>query len=438
MIDTAIVGAGPYGLSIAAHFKSHGIPFRILGRPMDSWRSHMPKGMLLKSDGFASNIYDPAGDFTLKQFCAERGIEYSDLGLPVKLDTFSAYGLAFKDRMVPELEDRLVIGIERIPNGFRLSLEDGETLNAKHVVLAVGISHFEYIPANLTHLPEQYLSHSFRHHELQNFRGRNVTVVGAGSSAIDLAALLYENHADVQLVARQKALKFHEKQEADKPRSWWERIRRPKSGLGPGIRSRFFADAPQVFHFLPESFRLKTVKTHLGPAGGWFAKEKVIGRVPLQLGCTIENAEVRDGKVWLHLRDAAGMERKIWTEHVIAATGYRVDLEKLKFLSSEIRASIRAVENAPVLSSNFESSVPGLYFVGVAAANSFGPLMRFAYGAGFVARTLTRAIARSFHPSPAKALQSPASITVPAVAMVAEAEPQTVSKRAPVALNSRE
>ncbi len=96
MLSTAIIGAGPYGLSVAAHFRRCGIPFRIFGRPMDSWLAHMPKGMMLKSDGFASNIYDPESEFTLGQFCAEHGIEYADSGIPVRLDTFTAYGLAFR------------------------------------------------------------------------------------------------------------------------------------------------------------------------------------------------------------------------------------------------------------------------------------------------------------------------------------------------------
>src|SRR5580704_7511019 len=109
MTEIAIIGAGPYGLSIAAHLRGSGVPFRIFGRPMDSWVSHMPEGMHLKSDGFASNLSDPDGSFTLKHFCAERGIKYSDSGIPVSLETFSAYGLAFKERMVPELEDKLVV-----------------------------------------------------------------------------------------------------------------------------------------------------------------------------------------------------------------------------------------------------------------------------------------------------------------------------------------
>src|SRR5580658_5584213 len=65
MLNTAIIGAGPYGLSVAAHLRRNGVPFRIFGRPMESRLAHMPKGMMLKSDGFASNIYDPESAFTV-------------------------------------------------------------------------------------------------------------------------------------------------------------------------------------------------------------------------------------------------------------------------------------------------------------------------------------------------------------------------------------
>src|SRR6266566_3477523 len=312
MLETAIVGAGPYGLSVAAHFRHLGIPFRIFGRPMDSWLAHMPKGMMLKSDGFASNIYDPDADFTLKQFCAERGIEYSDLGLPVGLETFSAYGLAFQERMVPELEDNLVVALDRTAEGFVLGLDNGEAVTARRVVLAVGITHFEYVPPELAHLP-----------------------------------------------------------------------------------SRFFSNAPMAFHYLPQRLRLHLVSTTLGPSGGWFIRDKVIGRVPLLLGYTPQGADIEGGRVRLHLRAPDGTEREVVTEHVIAATGYKVDLERLSFLSSELRSRIKAVNRTPVLSSAFESSIPGLYFVGIAAANSFGPVMRFAFGAGFAARTLTRTVLES-------------------------------------------
>jgi len=395
MLEIAIIGAGPYGLSVAAHLRGLGVPFRIFGRPMDSWLAHMPKGMMLKSDGFASNIYDPKDDFTLSQFCAEQGIAYSDTGLPVTRETFTQYGLAFRERMVPELEDKLVSSVERSSDGFVLELEDGEKVKTRRVVLAVGITHFAHTPSNLAHLPPELLSHSFDHRDLEPFRGRNVVVIGGGSSATDLAGLLRETDADVQLVARDTALKFHGKPQIGKPRSLWQRVRNPQSGLGPGWRSRFFANAPMTFHYWPESLRLKTVRTHLGPSGGWFIKDKVIGKLPVLVGRTVVRAEAQANTVRLQLRAVDGSESEIVTGHVIAATGYKVDLERLKYLSTEIRAKLKAVDGTPVLSTTFESSVPGLYFVGVASANSFGPVMRFAFGAGFAARRLAGTMAKS-------------------------------------------
>jgi thioredoxin reductase len=394
MLETAIIGAGPYGLSVAAYFRRSGIPFRIFGRPMDSWLAHMPEGMMLKSDGFASDIYDPEKAFTLRQFCAERGIEYADTGVPVKLETFGAYGLAFRDRMVPELEDKLVVAVDRAPGGFLLRLEDGEIFQARKVVLAVGITHFEYVPENLAHLPAEFFSHSARHREVEPFRGRSVVVIGGGASALDLAGLLREAGADVQLVSRSAELHFHS-QPTGKPRTWWQQIRHPQSGLGPGMRSRFYADAPAAFHYLPEQVRLDVVRSALGPSGGWFIRDKVIGKLPLHLGCTPQGADVLNGRVHLKVRAADGSEREIVTEHVIAATGYKTNLERLRFLNPEVRSKVKTLNGAPVLSSNFESSVDGLYFGGVAAANSFGPVMRFAFGAGFAARTITSALAKS-------------------------------------------
>jgi thioredoxin reductase len=261
-------------------------------------------------------------------------------------------------------------------------------------VVAVGITHFEYVPETLAHLPPEFVSHSARHREVEPFRGRSVVVIGGGASALDLAGLLREAGAEVQLVSRRNELKFHS-QPTGKPRSWWKQIRHPQSGLGPGLRSRFFADAPGVFYYLPESLRLMIVRRTLGPSGGWFVRDMVIGKVPLHLGCTPQSAEIQNGKVRLSLQAADGSKRDIVTEHVIAATGYRVNMNRLKFLNAEIRSSLKTVDGSPVLSKSFESSIPGLFFAGVAAANSFGPVMRFAFGAGFAARTITRAFAKS-------------------------------------------
>lgn len=372
----------------------------------------MPKGMNLKSDGFASNLHAPGGEFPLKEYCAERGIPYSDTEFPPSLATFSSYGVAFQERMVPELEDRYVQHISRLPEGFSLLLDNGETLRARHVILAIGISHFEYVPENLRHLPAEFCSHSFAHHHMEPFKGRHITVIGGGASALGLAGLLRDADCDSHLVARDSKVTFHSGPDGSVP-SLWERIRHPQSGLGPGIRSRFYSDAPNAFRYLPEKLRIKIVRTALGPSGGWTTRDKVMGRVPLFLGRSIESAEIKDGKVLLHMLGKDGSRSELMTEHVIAGTGFRVDLDRLQFLAPEIRAGIKSVQRTPILSSTFESSVAGLHFVGIAAANSFGPVMRFAFGARFAAERLTALLKKS---------ESRSRVSVPV------AEPATLTK----------
>src|SRR5207245_9629722 len=146
---------------------------------------------------------------------------------------------------------------------------------------------------------------------------------------------------------------------------------------------------------LPERFRLEFVRRVLGPAPGWFIKQQVVGKVPFHLGVNVTAAKVRNSRVHLELTNQAGERQPLVADHVIAATGYRVDLRGLTFMSFELQSAIDAVEQTPILSSNFESSVPGLYFVGTAAANSFGPLLRFAFGARFAATRLTKHLARA-------------------------------------------
>jgi thioredoxin reductase len=262
-------------------------------------------------------------------------------------------------------------------------------------------------------LPAEFLSHSYRHHDLERFKGREVVVLGAGSSAIDLAGLLRDADADVKLVARATSLRFHTGPQKGKKRSWWQQMRHPNSGLGPGLRSRFFSDGPAAFHYLPQSLRIDLVRTTLGPSAGWFVRDKVMGRVPLVLGNTVERAELQGGKVRLHLRGLDGSTSEIAAEHVIAGTGYKVDVQRLTFLDAAIRSKLECVNGTPVLSSAFESSVPGLYFVGLAAANSFGPVMRFAFGANFAAKRLTQTLVASL-------ARNPKSLRASNVATIAE------------------
>ena len=387
--DVAIVGAGPYGLSLAAHLRVRGVKFRIFGPPMKTWRDEMPPGMLLKSDGFASNLSDPGGVCTLGQFCRERGEPYDDRKIPVRLETFVNYGLAFQKRMVPELEEDWVAGIDKNGAGFQLTLQSGEQVRARRVVLAIGITCYAYTPPELAGLGPERVIHTSLCNDGSRFRGKKVTVVGAGASAMDTAAYLHESGAEVCVIARSPNIYFGEPPSPNpRPRSLWQRIRHPSSGIGTSLRSRIYCDAPWLFHRLPERLRLRIVKRHLGPASGWPLRERVMGRVPLYPSTVIRRAELAGDGVVLTLAGPDGVERAQQTDIVVTGTGYRVDLERLSFLPAELQAGIRTVQNTPVLSRNFESSLSGLYFTGVSAANSFGPVMRFAFGADYTARKL--------------------------------------------------
>ena len=390
--DVAIIGAGPHGLSLAAYLRAKGVEHRVLGDPMQFWLRHMPKGMLLKSDGFASTLYDPKAEFTLQRYCEGQKIPYADLGTPVRVEDFCAYGLAFQRRFAPQLENQRVTLLERTGSGFTLHLSDGRSFVARRVVIATGLTGFEYIPPQLGSLTGELLSHSSAHVDLQQFKGRDVTVIGAGASATELATLLHEQGCEVRMVARRPSIELHTRPEL--PRSLSQTVRWPISPIGPGWKSRFFTDLPHVFRSLPKPVQARLVRCFLGPAGGWFLRGR-FDRVPLLTGYQVVRAEPSNGRAILRLKSLSGNEHSIETGHVVAATGYRPDIRRLTFLGKGIASQLKLSNNVPTLSSHFESSVPGLFFVGAAAVDSFGPVLRFACGARFAAARLSNHLART-------------------------------------------
>jgi thioredoxin reductase len=390
----AIIGAGPYGLSIAAHLRARGLPFRIFGIPMHTWSAQMPKDMLLKSEGFATNLGDPAGEFTLKRFCRDHALDYADENLPIPRETVARYGLAFQRQLVPQVEQQRVVALEPTADGFALKLSDGETVSTRAVVVAVGISDFRSVPDSLMHFPREYVSHSADLHELSPFRGRDLAIIGGGASAIDLAALLHEAGANVQLVIRGASLNIHTRRQL--PRPMLDVVRAPMSTIGPGWRALFCAELPRIFHYLPRDLRLRIVRGGIPPAAGWFMRDRVDGKVPVLLGYSVTRAELKQGRVQLRLVSRGGHESQLSTEYVIAATGYKCDLYRLPFMSVMLLNKLRSVHNTPILSSDFQSSVPGLYFVGELSANSFGPVVRFIAGTIFTARRLSRHLTASY------------------------------------------
>jgi thioredoxin reductase len=381
-VDVAIVGAGPYGLSLAHYLDRRGVTRRVFGQPMQFWRS-MPPGMFLKSFGFATSIPAVGGILTLPEYCRARNLESQE---PISIGTFAEYGLDFQARLVRDVVPALVQEVRQNGNGFEILTTDGESCLARQVVVATGLSHFEVIAQQLAHLPPQLVSHTGRHSSFAPFAGRDVTVIGGGQSALQAAALLHEAGARTRILARESII-WHTRMSLDRP--FLDRLRNPNSVLGASRKNWVLQHFQGLFPLLPEERRIRFTRGHLGPSGAWWLRDRVEGVVEVAQDAVVTDARELGGRVHLSVR-SGGVDTTLDTDHVIAGTGYEVDVNRLSFLPSELRAQIALTAKAPRLSRTFESSVPGLYFIGPASALTFGPIARFVAGAPYASATLAR------------------------------------------------
>jgi len=390
-LDVAVVGAGPYGLSVAAHLSAGGIPYRQFGRPMNLWRTAMPQGMYLKSQGFASNLSDADGAKTLEAFCAATGRSYGSYGVPVPLDTFVEYGRWFSQQLSQPVEESLVTSVTRDDDGFQVTVGGTERLTARAVVFAIGVEHFAYLPTPFSGLPRTLCTHTSAHTDLAAFNGKQVIVVGAGQSALESAALLHEGGADVQVLAREPKLAWNgEPLSPGRPLA--QRLREPEAGLGSGWATWFYSNHPDLFRRLPPASRVHRAATALGPAGACWLRVRVEGQFPVRCGHAVTAAEPHGDRVRLTVI-ADGTSKELTADHVIAGTGYRGDLARLGFISADVRSALATLGGSVLVGRGYQSSVPGLYFVGPVVAPSFGPVMRFVYGAHHAALAVTRQLA---------------------------------------------
>jgi len=395
-VDVAIVGAGPYGLSVAAHLRAAGLSCRQFGLPMRLWREAMPRGMYLKSQGFASNLSDPEGTHTLEAFCHKTGRPYASYGLPVSLDNFISYGQWFADELAPGLEEVLVTEVARHGDGYAVTLATGETVRAGNVVVAAGVEHFARLPRRYADLPDALCTHASAHTDLSTFAGQRVIVVGAGQSALESAALLHESGAEVQIVARASQVRWNG-EPLDPERPLPQRMREPESGLGSGWSTWFYSRHPEIFRHLPERTRIYRARTALGPAGASWLRGRVEDQFPVLTSHAVRSATATGSgdAVRLGLVTRDGSAQELEADHVIAATGYRPDLSRLTFLSAGLRARLGTVDSSPAVGRNYQTAVPGLFVIGPAVAPTYGPVMRFVYGSAHAAPAVARELAGS-------------------------------------------
>jgi FAD-dependent urate hydroxylase len=387
--DVAIIGAGPYGLSAAAHLRTvKGLEVRVFGEPMSFWECNMPTGMRLRSNWTATQIADPNRSLTLEEYQAATG---DQLFVPVSLDGFVRYGRWFQRQAVSDLEKQRIVRVESETNGFRLVFETGEAIKSRRVVVAAGVGPFVCRPMEFQHLPSSLASHTSAHRDFGDLGGKEVLIIGSGQSALESGALLHERGASVEIITRSS--KVH-----------WLQGRLSRTlhhGLGKFTRQLLYAPTdvgpaglshlmarPDLLRQLPRALQDKLRMRSVRPAGARWLVQR-LRDVPISLGRAVVAVAPSAGRVKVRLDN--GSERSV--DHILLGTGYHVDISKYEFLASELVQSIHRHNGYPRLKEGLETSVPGLHIIGAPAAWSFGPLMQFVSGTRYASQALMRSIA---------------------------------------------
>ncbi len=386
--DVVIVGAGPYGLSVARHLRTvKGLEVRVFGEPMSFWNQNMPAGMFLRSNWTATQIADPDGRLTLEAFQAATGRRFS---LPVPLDDFVQYGLWYQSQAVPDVERRIVMRVETDSAGFRVHFADGEALATRRVIVAAGIASFARRPAEFEGLPSELATHSSVHRDFTKFAGKKVLVIGGGQSALESGALLHEAGAEVEVVTRAPHINwlqgFVSKALHHRMGKFVRHLLYAPTDVGPAGISQVLA-RPRFVRGLPRTLQDKLRKRATRPAGArWLVAR--LKDVPLRLKCSVASVSVVGEKLQVHLSNGSVCV----VDHVLLGTGYKIDVSKYSFLGPELLGAIRRSNGFPILKEGLETSVPRLHIVGAPAAWSFGPLMQFVSGSRYVSRALCRSV----------------------------------------------
>ncbi|MFZ0519767.1 MAG: FAD-dependent oxidoreductase [Candidatus Acidiferrales bacterium] len=383
--DVTVLGAGPYGLAASAHLRQiKGLSLRVFGEPMEFWKSHMPEGMLLRSPWAASHISDPGTALTMDAYRDDLG---SPISTPIPLERFVEYGLWFQRQAVPEIDRRKITRVEKNSHGFLVTLGDGEQFLSRRVVIAAGIGSFARRPQEFEGLPSELVTHVSDQSDVRRFIGKRVAVIGAGQSALESAALIHEIGGNVEVIVRAPSVHWL---------GWRARLQKlgPVAKLlyspfdiGPAGVSRIVA-VPDAVKYFPRSVQDKFRKRALRPAGARWLVDRCKS-IPMSHGRFVKSAKRSGETLSLSLND--GTTRDV--DHVLLGTGYKVDVTRYPFLASELSQSVAQVNGFPTLTPGFESSIPGLHFLGAPSSWNFGPLMFFVCGTDFAARRLARHLA---------------------------------------------
>jgi Pyridine nucleotide-disulphide oxidoreductase len=350
----------------------------------------MPREMLLRSPWEETSLSAPEGAGTLDEWVRETGESRHE---PIPLGMFLRYSAWFAERFAQDRDPSRIASVEASGSGYRLTTEEGTELQANHVVVAVGVMPFAYVPPRLADQLGDSISIATGMENADRYAGKRVLVVGGGQAGLETAGLAAQAGATVELVTRSSVRWFADR-ESHNPRGRVRgrlyRLAYPVVGYGPPPLNRLVMK-PDLFAALPERARRALSARVLRSGGSPWLREFVERSVRVSEHNTVAHVDRTSGSLLLQLAD--GTQREV--DEVLIACGYRFDLDRLSFLSPEVRARIATRNGWPVIDRLFRASDPSMFFVGYAAEHRFGPLSRFVLGAEFAATRVCQGIEAS-------------------------------------------
>lgn len=357
-----IVGAGPYGLSLAKKLTQQGIQPVLYGVPLETWK-RMPEGLMLRSK--ITPAFNPFGDRSFEEYLRESNIEVTDNPPPISRTLFLEYTEWFLERERLTIIPRRITQIGAQDGQFLLTDNEGTEVQATCVVVANGINDYSYVPESLSQtIPPALWSHTSDVHDLRHLHSKRVLVIGGRQAGLEWSALLCEAGAQVEAAYRHETPLFQTPN--------WEILKK--------IVAETMKD-PAWFKTLPEKER-DDIVAYIRPAARrqvepWLEPRIVRSGIVLHPNVEITKLELQNGKVVATIAADKKESTLVPFDFVVFATGFRPDLARMSMLDPELQSRIEISEGYPVLNERFESSIPKLYFTGLIAEKEFGPLMGF-------------------------------------------------------------